>query len=736
MTTARALLSVASLAVLVGSGCGEPPVALPDAARLDAAAGCQDPDHDTISSADERSYDVDGDGRPDLDVDGDRVTNDLDDDSDGDGTSDAMEAGDTDCSSRPRDLDLDGVPDFLDLDANGDGVPDAMEMGDTDHDGTPDSLDLDVDGDGIANRLECGTGARCADTDGDGTPDVLDLDSDADTISDRDEGAGDPDLDMIPSFRDTDSDGDTVLDASEAGDTDLATPAVECPNEIDPTMVALPSPAIALDGLPDYVDADSDNDGLGDGDERRVGTDPCAIDTDHDGTGDLAEGAYVSTPGVCPDGMTGNHCACAHDASCGIPPEDFYVILPYHGGPVVRDLDFGTTIRVADVFFISDTTGSMGPTIDNVKATVTAPVTGILDRVVASIPDVWVGGGGHRDVPFASYSSVPDEPFYLSIRMTPPDHAADVRTAFETLRAAGGGDSPEAGTFALYEIMTGAGGTWSAAGQTYTMRHYVGDCLDTGWGAPCFRDGALPIVIHFSDICQHNGPADDCDDYVGIHPATPSWTDAMTEMSGHGARYVGINASSGSSCATVHEPAHCATMSRCNATPCWFMRQAARQTGSVDLDGNELVYDLPNLGTDRATFSDTIVGAVSTIATRVPLDIATRVRGDSTDPERIDERSFIASRSPACNEHIEPCWTEPAGTSHAAAVLTYDMSTFFAVVPGTRVLFRITFRNDIFPGESHATLFRAHIDVTAGSSAVLDTRDVYIVVPALPGTFG
>jgi hypothetical protein len=112
------------------------------------------------------------------------------------------------------------------------------------------------------------------------------------------------------------------------------------------------------------------------------------------------------------------------------------------------------------------------------------------------------------------------------------------------------------------------------------------------------------------------------------------------------------------------------------------------------------------------------------------------VRGDSTDPERIDERLFIASRSPACNEHVDPCWTEPAGVSHAAAVLTYDLSTFFGVVPGTRVLFRITFRNDVFPGESHVALFRAHIDVTAGSSAVLDTRDVYIVVPAVPGSFG
>lgn len=744
MSRARAFPSIVLVLAALAVACSgaSPLTHNDDASQSDAGTvvvRCSmpdDPDRDSISSMDERAYDVDGDGTPDLDVDRDGTTNDLDSDSDGDGFLDAMEAGDGDCTTHPRDLDGDTIPDFLDTDANGDGIPDQTQTGDADHDGIPDGLDPDIDGDGIANRIECGTGTTCVDTDHDGTPDVLDDDSDGDSIRDATEGSGDPDVDTIGNFQDTDSDGDGVADAEEAGDGVPTTPPVQCANEIDPTTVANAMPTIMLDGLADFVDADSDNDGLGDGDEARIGTNPCDVDSDDDGTGDLAEGAYVLTPGVCPDGTTGNHCDCAHNASCGIPPEDFYVILPYHGGPVVRDLDFGTTIRVADVFFISDTTGSMGGTLDNVKATVTEPGTGILDRVVSSIPDVWVGGGGHKDVPFSGYSSPPDEPFYLSIRMTPPDHAADVRAAFDTLTASGGGDGPESGTFALYEIMTGLGGSWSTGGTSYAMHRYIGDCLDTGWGAPCFRDGALPIIIHFSDICQHNGPPDDCDDYVGISPAVPSWTDAMREMRTRGARYVGINASGGAACATVTEGSHCVGRS-CTGTqsPCWFMKQAARETGSVDLDGNELVYDLPN-SSDRATFSDTIVNAIATVATRVPLDISTRVRGDSTDPERIDERMFIASRSPACNEHIEPCWTEPTGISHAAAVLTYDADTFYGVVPGTRVLFRITFRNDFFPGESHATLFRAHIDVTAGSSAVLDTRDVYIVVPAIPGSFG
>jgi hypothetical protein len=292
--------------------------------------------------------------------------------------------------------------------------------------------------------------------------------------------------------------------------------------------------------------------------------------------------------------------------------------------------------------------------------------------------------------------------------MTPPSRANEVSTAFDALMASGGGDGPESGTVALYELMTGAGGTWASGGRTYTMPSYASSCVGTAWGAACFRDGALPIVIHFADICQHDGPPGDCDDYVGISPPPATWTQAIDAMRARGARYVGVNASSGPACATVTAPGGCSTPGTCGSSPCWFMRQTASQTGSVDVGGAELVYDLPSDTTSTQTFSDTIVGAIHTIATRVPLDVTTRVRGDSTDPEQIDERMFVASVAP---------------------------SAFYGVVPGTRVTFRITFRNDFFVGETHVALFRAHIDVTSGST-VLDTRDVFVVVPAIHGTLG
>lgn len=721
MSLARLATAPALLALLVAMGCDGS--AQPDSgpnspdgggAPVVRCSSIDDPDGDRISSSDEGEEDPDGDGIPNY----------LDDDSDGDGFSDADEAGDADCNTPPKDTDGDGIPDFLDTDANGDGVEDAEQDGDTDGDGIPDRLDTDVDGDGLENHVEWGDGDEPVDTDGDGIPDLFDLDSDGDTIGDIHEGALDFDMDGLPNFRDLDSDGDGVQDAREAGDGDILTPPAVCDQEIDPVTGEPGS-----DGRADFVDVDSDNDGLGDGEEIALGTDPCNIDSDGDGQGDLAEGAYERYN--CPDGSTGEDCGCATRANCTIPDEHFYVVLPYGGPPVERDLTFGTSIRVADVFFITDTTGSMGSTVSAVQRTVTTPGTGLIDRIRETIPDAWFGGGQHDDFPFFGYGGGADEPFILAIRMMPPERAADVQAAFNAIGIHGGADGPESQTEAVYQILTGVGGSWN--GGAYTMRRYVGDCLDGGWGAPCFRDAALPIIVLFTDVCSHNGPpgeSSSCTDYTGITPPPATWNDTVAEANRRGAKFIGVNASSGS-CTTTIGPS--------GTAPCYFLRRTAEETGSIDLDGNVLVYDLPDGGASDAIFVDTIVEAIETVATRVPLDIDTGLRDDVTDPAPgVDATRFIKRRQPACraNPPAETCWEAPTGVEHDQAVAAVDESTFFGVIPGTMVTFRITFQNDFQRGGSTAQVFIAFIDVRTGT-AILDTRQAIIVVPADPnGPFG
>ena len=96
------------------------------------------------------------------------------------------------------------------------------------------------------------------------------VDTDGDTISDVDEGATskNTDGDEFADYLDLDSDGDGIPDAIEAGDDVLETPPVDTDG----------------DGVPDFVDLDSDDDFISDSDE--LDADFLLVDTDGDGTPD------------------------------------------------------------------------------------------------------------------------------------------------------------------------------------------------------------------------------------------------------------------------------------------------------------------------------------------------------------------------------------------------------------------------------------------------------------------
>ncbi len=239
------------------------------------------------------ALDGNGDGEIDnpTDNDNDGIL-DVIDDSDGDGTPDADPA-ETDPQGygglpvpSPQDSDGDGVPDSQDLDDDNDGILDTAEGNgtlDTDGDGVPDSLDPDADNDGILDVEEAGHGGSDTDgdgqvdgptganglpdavetapgsgvpttppidTDGDGVEDFQDLDSDNDGINDVIEAGGpDPDGDgIVGSGAPIDADGDGLVDA------------------VDPSAGGTPSPVPDSDGdgVEDYQDLDSDNDGISD----------------------------------------------------------------------------------------------------------------------------------------------------------------------------------------------------------------------------------------------------------------------------------------------------------------------------------------------------------------------------------------------------------------------------------------------------------------------------------------
>ena len=199
-------------------------------------------------------------------------------DSDGDGIPDFYEG-------TTADTDFDGVLDYLDLDSDNDGILDSEEsIADSDNDGTPNYLDLDSDNDGIPDAIEANGGiyptdydvtrgkSVGVDTDNDGLLDAFD---NAPAVaygagSTSNQPVSNTDGDSVADYLDRDSDGDGLMDVVEAGGADANGDGiidgfadVNGDGYFDGSNINyLPITSTDGDGLPNYIDIDSDGDGI------------------------------------------------------------------------------------------------------------------------------------------------------------------------------------------------------------------------------------------------------------------------------------------------------------------------------------------------------------------------------------------------------------------------------------------------------------------------------------------
>ncbi|WP_029277763.1 tandem-95 repeat protein [Pedobacter borealis] len=243
------------------------------------------------------------DWRASTDFDRDGVPDGVDLDDDNDGILDTVD-GILDTGGR------DGLPNYHDLDSDGDGIPDVIEAGgsDPDNNGLP-GIGLvgnKVDANGIP--LAANGGYTPGDKDGDGIPDFLDLDSDNDGINDVIENGG----------SDPDGDGKAGLGFTNDFDSDGINDLVDDFNNNtgslsgDPSGTPLTVKDADGDGIPNYLDIDSDNDGILDSVEGVGDIDgdgiPNFLDLDSDGDGipDQIE-AQASANYIAPSGVDANH---------------------------------------------------------------------------------------------------------------------------------------------------------------------------------------------------------------------------------------------------------------------------------------------------------------------------------------------------------------------------------------------------------------------------------------------
>ena len=640
----------------------------------DGIEGGVDSDGDTIPDSLEGRYEA---GGP-VDTDGDGTADYLDDDSDNDTIPDSVEAGSFVSISGPVDSDNDTIPDFKDTDSDDNGIEDKKEgTKDTDGDGTGDWADSDNDGDTFSDVEEIGPdSSHPLDTDHDGKPDYMDTDSDEDLITDKQEGHGDADKDGIPNRIDRDSDGDNLTDAYEAGDDNYNTPPVDSDG----------------DGFADFMDVDSDNDGLGDAWEVQNGLDYRKSDTDGDGYSDFIEIGADSDP--------------LNRISTPQTVGNFFFIIDYDKEPSPREGDvvFQVKIRNADIFFLMDTTGSMGGEIDNLKTDISSVV---ITGIKSLIENVRFGVGAFDDYPVSPYGGAPpdynDRVFYLLQKMTGTQ--ADVQSAVEALQLHYGGDCSESQVPALYATITGSGYGAFLPPQL--------DCDIRGgeFGYPCFAPGSVPVIILITDASFHNGPGS-YDPYTGVSPRPVTYDEVVTALRSRKARVISLISTSGG-CGPAMEHA----------------TRLAQDTGTVDADRNPLVFGISGSGYGLGR---DIVDAVRTLTGNIPVDAGISPRDDLTDSYNALEfiESLYASVTGGVPDPVNPSIVCQGGLDVVDNDGDTEPDSFSQVIPGTAVCFHIVAkRNMVITPEETPIVFRAFLDITDSGGAVLDSRKLIFMVP-------
>ncbi len=367
------------------------------------------------------------------------------------------------------------------------------------------------------------------------------------------------------------------------------------------------------------------------------------------------------------------------------------------------DLETRAQLTVADIFFVIDRTGSMDGEIDNIKRNLQNT---IVPQINAAITDVQFGVATYADFPIGSYGDRMDIPFTL---VTPVDRSlSNVQGALNSVTAGGGGDNPEAMVEALYQVATGEGYLpWIPPRSP---------CAGPGRsGYACFRREAQPILVLIADAPSHNGPTAGPRDTAYSDatflnpPACPStlplcrasrgphsYAEARAALQRLNARVIGVSSGSAGLSGLAD------------------MQAIARDTGTVTAGGSPLVI---GINTDGSDLDARVVSAVQTFTRQVRFNASARVV--DLDPTRPASRIVAAVR--------------PRSADPAANVQRTDGTTFYGVVPGTRLTFSLELVTPL-PRTSVEQRFPTRVQFLGDGRANLGWRDIEIVIPALDRT--
>lgn len=542
-------------------------------------------------------------------------------------------------------------------------------------------------------------------------------DTDGDGIVDRLEGDGDFDEDGIPNREDLDSDGDGIDDAVEY--------------RREPGSGLQPSD-LDSDGAPDFLDLDADGDGLADENETGCpdSTSPSDPDSDGDGFIDLLEVGFGSDP-----------CDPASDIEEFV---DFFFTLPFDGDLETAELDIATTLESGDVAFSMDVTGSMTGAINSLKSSLR---TRIIPELSARISDLGVGVSQFADFNCDGFGSAGDVPFRLLQRVTTDE--SEAQAAVSGLRAAGGGDGPESGIEAIFQLGTGAGRDSACpAGDVAAFDTGAGrvpGVADGEVGGVGFRDAMVRVIAHITDAETHaNGE--------GGYPYGATRAEAYDAVNAIDARVIGLAVGTdlpfiGFDSAAEGDLIEVAEETGAFVEPCaWGEPGEGRPSGCAVGDcctgvggaGRPpqrglcpLVFQVDGGFLGGGTGVDTsVISGIEALLGGEEFDITATLRRDE------DEFALTGIDTTCFIDGVVPVRGTPSGCSDAPVPADTDgdgtLDGFTGVSPGSSVTFEIQARNDCVEPDDEPLVFLVWIDLVTSEGENLGERLVTILVPPHP----
>jgi hypothetical protein len=423
---------------------------------------------------------------------------------------------------------------------------------------------------------------------------------------------------------------------------------------------------------------------------------------------------------------------------------DFFFVLPYNdpAGSQTKQLTFTTDVKQMDVFFNMDTTSSMGGEITNLQNSLT---TVVIPGIDAQVDDTEYGVGAFEDFPVSPYGNPScvqgtDQPFTLFSEIT--DDILTVQTAVNQLANLGtpvgcGGDIPESGYEALYQIATGDG--LAAPGATFVASN------NSGIGGVGFREDSMPVVVNITDAITHDPDGGICTNEAytdaGVLAATHDSGETMQALNDICARVIQVATVAGAACSAQSDGIEFNVATGAVVPPeawnvaghpagCNNGECCTGLNGAGQLPNGDGLCPLTYLANSNGTgVDDSIVSGIEMVALYAAFDVTREWSGVDADvdgvalPAGTNTADFIVDVVPASHGVVPvPGVDDPTLTATA----------FQGVVPDTDVTFDVEAFNDFVMQGEEARLFIATVRVLADDCGTLDEREVFILVPPMP----